>query len=225
MNARVVAAWKRIETWLRAHAPVSAETVLPPVDERVLAAAEAQLHAAHGHGFPEELKALWRMCGGVEWVDVEEDEDGDLAAYDFLDRVLLGPDEAVQARGTWESLAGGLAGELSRPAGEWVPWLGADNDAPDSGLYVSPSGVGRWAYYEGAELGSPAESASVAEYLEAVADAFEHGTGALMSRPEPNRHVPGVVGGALIWAHIDHPYGIPDGWQPIHPLPGNWRAS
>lgn len=221
----MVAAWQRIETWLRAHAPVSAETILPPVDEGVLAAAEAQLYAAHGHGFPEELKALWRRCGGVEWVDVEEDEDGDLAAYEFLDYVLLGPGDAVQARGSWESLAGGAAGEASCPVADWVPWLGADNDAPDSGRYISPSGGGGWAYYEGAELGEPTEFSSVAHYLEAVADAFEHGTGALMSRPEPNRHVPGVVHGALIWAHIDHPYGIPDGWQPLHPLPDDFRVN
>ncbi|MGW6024763.1 hypothetical protein [Streptomyces sp. NPDC055099] len=173
MSARVVVAWKRIETWLRAHAPVSARTILPPVDEEVLAAAEAQLHAAHGHGFPEELKALWRMCGGVEWVDVEEDEDGDLAAYDFLDHVLLGPDDAVRARGMWEALAGGLTGGALRPVAQWVPWLGADNDAPDSGRYISPSGVGRWACYEGAELGDPTEFSSVTEYLEAVADACE----------------------------------------------------
>ncbi|MDT0346939.1 SMI1/KNR4 family protein [Streptomyces litchfieldiae] len=216
--ARVVAAWGRVEAWLRTHAPVSAKTILPPADARVLADAEVQLRAAHGHGFPEELTALWHLCGGVGWVDFGEDEGGVMAAYEFLDSVLLGPGEAVWARGAWEGMAGSPSG-VPRPVTDWVPWLGPDNDAPDNGRYASSSGVGRWAFHEGAELDAPTGFPSVAAYVEAVADAFEHGTGPLVSRPAPDRHVPGVVGGALIWARLDRPHGVPDGWEPIHPLP------
>ncbi|MFH8369504.1 hypothetical protein [Streptomyces sp. NPDC018031] len=214
----VVAAWGRIATWLHRYAPVSAGTILPPAGAGELASTETHCLAVYGHGVPAELTALWRLCGGVRWVDVEEDEGGDLAAYAFLGSVLLGPDEAVRARGGRESLAGSLSA-AARPVAHWLPWLGADNDGPDSGLYAADSGVGRWACYEGVELGEPTAFPSVTGYLEAVADALEHGTGPLVSRPVPNREVPGLVGGALIWAHLDHPYGIPDGWEPIHPLP------
>ncbi|MEU3728147.1 hypothetical protein AB0E81_01860 [Streptomyces sp. NPDC033538] len=61
---------------------------------------------------------------------------------------------------------------------DWFPWLGPDNDAPDSGWYISSSGMGRWAYYE-----------DVAAYPEAAADAFEYGTGPLSrSRPRTGTH-------------------------------------
>ncbi|GAB2962344.1 hypothetical protein GCM10023080_023510 [Streptomyces pseudoechinosporeus] len=215
--ARVVAAWGRIEAWLREHAPVSHEALRRGLQKEDIQAAQDRLQELCGHGFPAELKGLWQLCGGVDWVDVPNDEDGDLRADAFLDDyVLLGPDEAIQVRDRWEALAEGATG-VPRPVTEWIPWLGPDNDVPDTGLYAAAEGVGRWASYEGLELDAPVEFSSVASFLAAVADALEHGTGPLMTRPSPNREIPGLVNGALLWAHLDHPYGVPDGWEPIHP--------
>jgi hypothetical protein len=189
----VVAAWRRIEAWLRKHAASSAASMLPPAPQEDVARAEEELRQYAGYGFPAELKALWQVCGGVVNIEIPEEEDeGEVASGDFLPGGVLA-DPALSTRPR-------LFFPEDDPWGDerWVAWLCTDEEAV-SGLYISddPSiqGVGRWSTLDGQyELGEP-QFSSIAAYLDQVLRTLERGPATLM---DP-RNVPGVIHGCLHW--------------------------
>jgi len=56
----VVAAYRRLESWLEVHRPSSFDDLLPPARETQIAAAESTL----GHVFPEQLQVFYRTHDG-----------------------------------------------------------------------------------------------------------------------------------------------------------------
>jgi len=66
VTARVDRAWARIETWLKAHAPVSAASLRPPADDEAIADAQRRV----GVRLPAELVASLRRHDGVDQEDI-----------------------------------------------------------------------------------------------------------------------------------------------------------
>ncbi|WP_221362223.1 hypothetical protein [Streptomyces beigongshangae] len=205
--------WARITRWLEKNAPVSYQSLLPPTGDEEVRTDEEQLRQWLGHGFPEDLKVLWRVCGGTEYVEVEGDEEGELRPDMFLPGgVLLGPKQAAMTRLSfnWPDT------EWPRA---WVAWLGEDQEGALVGRYVDASegpgsgGEGQWSAHSGPEMSAP-EFPSVGSCLSAVAEALESGNGPFVSRRGPC--LPGVVKGCLVWEHPDSP--AVDGWEPFHPI-------
>ncbi|WP_328394592.1 hypothetical protein OHS70_06545 [Streptomyces sp. NBC_00390] len=205
--------WARVSCWLEKNAPVSHQSLLPPATDEEVRTDEEQLWQWLGHGFPDELKVLWRVCGGVECVEVEADEEGELRSEMFLPGgAFLSPRQAAAIRLSfnWPDVDWGRA---------WVAWLGEDQEGALMGRYVDASGgpggggEGQWSAHSGPEMSAP-EFPSVGSYLEAVAEALESGSGPFVSQRWPE--LPGVVKGCLVWEHPDSP--SVDGWESFHPV-------
>ncbi|MGW7075209.1 hypothetical protein [Streptomyces sp. NPDC054866] len=210
---RVAAAWGRISGWLAEHAPLSSEALLPPASPEEIAAAEQQLRDYAGHGFPVELKALWSLCGGLQTVDLpeEDEDDGDLNPHGFISEGdLLSPEWAVQAR----LRSGGFAGEMTLPGVQWVPFLGEHWEGGVFGRYVdaavSPGSVGRWDAMAGLYIGGVC-FASIADLLEQTADGIIYGGGPLVT----DGQVPGLEKGCLTWADPSEPLMRHPAWRPL----------
>ncbi|MFI1827047.1 hypothetical protein ACH41E_11470 [Streptomyces sp. NPDC020412] len=69
--ARIATAWHTLTEWLAEHAPRSYAQLLPPATDDEIREAETVLaeRAWHPDGgepltFPEDLRTLWRLCGG-----------------------------------------------------------------------------------------------------------------------------------------------------------------
>ncbi|WP_306335726.1 hypothetical protein [Streptomyces sp. KL118A] len=207
----VVTAWRRVETWLRESARTSAESMLPPAAHKDVTKAEEPLRQYAGYGFPQELTALWRVCGGVENLEIEEDQDeGEVASGDFLpDGVLLGPALSTQPR---------ISFPESDPWGaeQWVAWLSTDEEVIP-GLYISDDpamrGVGRWSTLDGNyELGEP-QFPSIASSFEKVLETLQQGPATLMGPT----NVPGIIYGWLHWDSPEEPSLLAsENWVRLH---------
>ncbi|MFE7214868.1 SMI1/KNR4 family protein [Streptomyces sp. NPDC001698] len=181
MSHDVLAAWDRIESWLKVNASYSyASLRLPAAPERI---AVAQAHM--GASWPEEMSALWLRHDGAEFFEVDGDEEGEVDAAKFLARYTFLPLNEVT-----RVYAARTAPDTGPAFSGWVPLSGADDDyagevvvvdGPDAGR------VGRWFSTESAYLHR--EYSTLGGYLEAVAEALESGTGPLADR---NGVVPGV---------------------------------
>jgi cell wall assembly regulator SMI1 len=65
-QARQIAdAWRRIDTWLRVHAPVTYGALRPGATESEI----ATVQDTTGTRIPDELKALWRLTAGDNGVN------------------------------------------------------------------------------------------------------------------------------------------------------------
>ncbi|MFB6780995.1 hypothetical protein ACFCX0_27075 [Streptomyces sp. NPDC056352] len=196
-------AWEALTHWLAEHAPTSYASLLPPAPEEDIAAADDQLRQHLGYGLPAELKALWRLCGGVEHQEIEGDEEGEVGSGAFLpDGIMFTPEQAMSA-----VLLGGSSG-WGAPV---VPWLTRDEAGPESGHYAGPDGVGSWELPEG--IDDP-RYPSIAAYLGAVHRTLTAGPADLMG----SSGVPGIVYRCLIW---DDPQGswltdAAEDWAPLH---------
>ncbi|MFF8646455.1 hypothetical protein [Streptomyces sp. NPDC015345] len=206
---RVQAAWARLEQWLAEHAPLSHRSLLPPAAGEEIGAADAALRRQLGFGLPEELVALWRLCGGVDHQVIEEDEQGEVGSGAFLPGgVIMSPGQALGPRlpgvgkqDGWGSLAA-------------VPWLTRDEAGPESGHWVSDDGVGHW------YLSEPPDGpqfASMAAYFDEVFCTLTEGPADRMGSD-----VPGLVWGCLIWDDParEQPFRALDEasahWRPVH---------
>ncbi|MGW7272046.1 hypothetical protein ACWGH5_16130 [Streptomyces sp. NPDC054864] len=209
---RVQAAWARIEQWLAEHAPLSHQSLLPPVPEEEIGEADAELRRQLSFGLPLELMALWRLCGGVEHQVIEEDEQGEVGSGALLpDGIILPPVQALGLR--LDSIGrtdgwGGLAA---------VPWLTRDEAGPESGHWVSDGGMGRWDLSEPPGGEGPAQFPSMTGYFDEVFHTLTEGPADRMGAD-----VPGLVWGCLIWDDPtrEQPYRTLDEasayWRPVH---------
>ncbi|MEU9578170.1 SMI1/KNR4 family protein [Streptomyces chilikensis] len=204
-TGQVAKAWRKVTGWLAEHAPLSHASLLPPATEEEIAAADSCLRQYVGHGLPTELVALWRLCGGVEHLGIEADEEGEVGSGRFLPGgVLYTPAQAVGGRLP-------LTGERDHWRGaQVVPWLTTDEAGPENGEYVGAEGVGHWSL---PEMELRLHQTSLAAYLEAVHRTLTEGPADLMG-PD----VPGVVWGCLIWDAPAYPLldeALPH-WTPVH---------
>lgn len=200
-------AWRRLTDWLEANAPVSYASLLPPVPEQAIEAADDQLRQRLGFGIPAELGALWRLCGGVEHQYIEaNEEEGEVGSGAFLPGgILLGPADALSAR----LPETGCGDSWGAPV---VPWLTGDEAGPESGHYVGADGVGRWSLPDNLACDKP-DFPSTAAYLDAVHRTLTEGPADAMG-PD----VPGLVWGCLIWDDPEAPLldDALEHWHPVH---------
>ncbi|MFF4796028.1 SMI1/KNR4 family protein [Streptomyces sp. NPDC001276] len=206
MSRDILAAWDRIESWLKVNAPNSYASLRPPAAPERIAAAQAHM----GVSWPEEVSALWLRHDGAEFFEVDGDEEGEVDPAKFLTRYTFLPLSEVTrvyaARSDPDTGAVGFSG--------WVPLSGADDDyagemvvvdGPDAGR------VGRWFSTDSAYLHR--EYSTLGGYLEAVAEALESGTGPLADR---NGVVPGVALGCLVWQNPRAVSAVQAPWEPLH---------
>ncbi|MEU9319660.1 hypothetical protein [Streptomyces sp. NPDC048295] len=97
--AAVVTTWGRIETWLKAHAPMSHATLRPPAASGQLEAAEQET----GFALPAGLKALWLLRDGTHEMPAH------LAAFGFMVgyQEMLALPLPLRLRWLWDMGAGG----------------------------------------------------------------------------------------------------------------------
>ncbi|MER7203172.1 MULTISPECIES: hypothetical protein [unclassified Streptomyces] len=74
MSNDIIAAWDRVESWLKVGAPNSYASLRPPATPEQLAAAQARM----GISWPGELAALWLLHDGAEAFEVDGDEEGEV---------------------------------------------------------------------------------------------------------------------------------------------------
>ncbi|MFI0243100.1 hypothetical protein [Streptomyces sp. NPDC016845] len=204
----VVEVWRSLTGWLERHAPVSYASLLLPVAEQDIEAANSQLQRYLGFELPAELAALWRLCGGVEHQEIEHDEEGEVGSGAFLPGgVIMAPVDALRSR---------LPDQTGR---DWwqgapvVPWLTGDEAGAESGQWVGAAGVGRWSLDSLPGVGAIPAFPSIAAYLDAVLRTLTEGPADAMG-PD----VPGLVWGCLIWENPEHPLldeALPH-WTPAH---------
>ncbi|MEU7213089.1 hypothetical protein AB0B06_32350 [Streptomyces sp. NPDC044989] len=204
----VEAAWRRLTTWLKVNAPVSYASLLPGAPETAVELADATLREHLGFPLPAELAALWRICGGVEHQELQDDEEGEVGSGAFLPGgVIMSPVDALRPR------------LPERTGPDWwggapvVPWLTRDEAGPESGHWVGDIGVGRWSLDSLIDVGQEAAYPSIAAYLDAVYRTLTDGPADAMG---PG--VPGVVWGCLIWDWHEAPLldeALPH-WTPVH---------
>ncbi|MFJ6694531.1 hypothetical protein ACIQM4_00455 [Streptomyces sp. NPDC091272] len=203
----VEVAWNRLADWLKANAPVSYASLLPPAPEQAIEDADARLRQSLNFGLPVELAELWRLCGGVEHQYIEANEEaGEVASGAFLPGgVLLGPAAALGPR-LPESGRGDVWGSAV------VPWLTGDETGPEYGHYAGADGVGYWSMPDNLACDKPGHP-SIAAYLEAVHRTLVEGPADAMGTD-----VPGLVWGCLIWDDPDAPLldDALEHWRPVH---------
>lgn len=191
------------------NAPVSYASLLPPVPEQAVEAADAQLRQYLGFGLPGELAELWRLCGGVEHQYIEaNEEEGEVGSGAFLPGgVIMSPVDALRSR------LPDLTGTDWWGGAPVVPWLTGDEAGPESGHWAGGAGVGRWSLDSLAGVGREAAYPSIAAYLDAVHRTLTDGPADAMG-PD----VPGVVWGCLVWENREAPLlddALPH-WTPVH---------
>jgi cell wall assembly regulator SMI1 len=183
---QVTDAWTRIETWLRTHAPVSHEALLPGASEQELTHLEDVL----GTRLPAELTALWRLHAGVH--------DAPGAGFLFRNWALMTLAGVAEYHGGQMRLGDGDVWQ--RP---WIPFCSSGVHDRAFVLYVDAT-TGTVGY--SSRYGERREEfASLSVYLEEMADALE--VPALAEREKP-----GLAYGALVWGPVSD---VP-GWQPYH---------
>ncbi|MFJ6918652.1 SMI1/KNR4 family protein [Streptomyces sp. NPDC101133] len=144
MSNDVIAAWERIEFWLRLHPPTFPASSGASAD--AIAAAEAEL----GFRLPDDLRTLWQRCGGPTGPLTPEGE------------VLLGVRQALDAYdllnhpGVWETT--------------WVPFTADEPEDPFSGTFIDAATglIGSW---NRQDVSHPYDDGStLTSYLTEVAD-------------------------------------------------------
>ncbi len=188
--------WRRIDSWLAAHAPRTFESLRPPASQAAISTAAAEL----GVEFPTELIAYLRHHDGVSpgkrgYVAPEE---GGFSFPGFEPYTLAEILSAgLSKRESWASYAEDEL--LEGPGGYWHrDFLAFARDISADALVVdcrpgeSFGAVGQDAEAEGTRFG---EWASLAAFLEQVADSLEGGTVMTVGLP----YVPVVDDGMLLW--------------------------
>lgn len=144
MSNDVIAAWERVESWLRLRP--SAAPVPPGASDELIAEAEAEL----GFRLPADLRTLWQRCGGPVGPLTPEGE------------ALLGVRQALDAYdllhhpGVWETT--------------WIPFTADEPDDPFSGTFIDAvTGlIGSWNRQDVSHLYD--DGSTLTGYLTEVAD-------------------------------------------------------
>jgi cell wall assembly regulator SMI1 len=144
MSNDVIAAWDRVESWLRRHPPAS--PVTPGASDELIAEAEAEL----GFRLPADLRTLWQRCGGPVGPLTPDGE------------VLLGVRQALDAYdllnhpGVWEAT--------------WIPFTADEPEDPFSGTFIDAATgvIGSWNRQDISCLYD--DGSILARYLAEVAD-------------------------------------------------------
>ncbi|WP_235994568.1 SMI1/KNR4 family protein [Nonomuraea montanisoli] len=179
--------WRRIERWLRTHAPRSHRTLAGPADPAAVAAVEARM----GRRLPGDLRAsLLRHDGAVTTKDTW--------GFGFLGNTSLSVQETLE---TWRGLCDvddeDYGGEESDPRSQWWDGRMLPVGADGSGDHLVVDSVRRDVGdtdHEGSLDFTPGgvRIRSYHALLKAVADALEKGRAIGYWKPE-------VVGGELEW--------------------------
>lgn len=204
---QVVAAWERVENWLRAHAPASAALLRPAAGEVEIAAVEKTI----GVAFPPALRAWYGLHDGID-----DPADGDswwpagfLPGGQGWYRLGQLQGAYVMQTRDWEREPGRIPISCT-PDDMWHGlYLDARPDAPSCGC------LGRWVVDREPELiadsfpGWPLQ-----EWLTEIADALEQGRCLVEPsgrRDEENWPALTVCGG-LTWVDPGQEPGLPEGW-------------
>ncbi|MGW5675724.1 hypothetical protein ACWEV4_11690 [Streptomyces sp. NPDC003860] len=230
--ARIAAAWHTLTEWLAEHAPRSYAQLLPPATDDEIREAETVLaeRAWHPDGgepltFPEDLRTLWRLCGGPAEPEEEVpgDEEGELWPGMFLPHgMFLPPLVAADARVSLQGIGDERywKPERFRHQAYAVPCVANESPRPTrGGLYTDTSNgpargsMGRFSTLTGFEVTGPSYP-SVADYLEVVVEMLISGAGSL---PCGTLDRPAVSLGCLVWLYPDHPHPSFAPWELVHP--------
>ncbi|MFI0372647.1 SMI1/KNR4 family protein [Actinomadura sp. 1N219] len=198
---RLAAAWSRIETWLRAHAPASAALLRPPAGDADLAAAEA----AMGVALPPTLAAWYRIHDGV---DEERTLDtAEVAGILPSNKTMLPLDKLVAEYRThtqdWDDREAGIL-PFARTAGDtWYGWYAdAREGEPTYGT------LGSWAVDEADEpYPGRSDAWSLPDWLTEIAAVLEEGrpmrlpNGTELPGDRPALHQNG-----LTWVNPEYPH-------------------
>ncbi|MFE0512641.1 SMI1/KNR4 family protein [Streptomyces sp. NPDC058964] len=209
MAARQVTdAWRRIEAWLREHAPVTHAALGPGASAEEIAAVEAAL----GVAVPAELRTLWglvsggNVCGGGFWLDNRS-----LMRLDDVIEVYRRKME-FQAETEQEYATPGVPGEedivvWQRP---WIPVFSFGEEDTVLGTYLdSASGLmWHWSKYEYLLPDGTKPQHSMVTYLEEIADSLE--TPALATGGTP-----GLLDGRLVWLDSSLDEDEQRRWRPL----------
>jgi hypothetical protein len=195
---RTLAAWERIEAWLRTHAPRTYAALPGPAEPAAVEEGEAALGA-----LPPELRALWSVREGGSGSGPELL--GILGGYD-----VFPPREAVRCHAI--RLAVILEAEDMGPR-PWVPTCARDTGDPHLFNFVDvPTGLLGWNVHGGAFTEPEESGQSSAGWIEAVADELHggpvHAAGVLRA---------GVADGWLSWRDARDVGRIPSGWELVRP--------
>ncbi|MET8012855.1 SMI1/KNR4 family protein [Streptomyces sp. NPDC005271] len=176
---QVTAAWRRIEAWLREHAPASYESLKAGASEEEIAALEGTL----GMRLPADLRAGVRGVYGAGFLlDNRTLMDLDAVAGFYRMQMMFQQRSRGDEDPTW--------------CPSWIPFCSYWVDDRSSGLYLD-SATGELGYFSRyAERWT--EYASLTAYLEETADALQAPGLVTGSRP-------GLAGGALVWGPPTHP--------------------
>ena len=180
--------WGRIESWLRAHAPVTYATLRPPANATAIGAAQARL----GTTFPDDLVASLLRHDGVTTS----------RAYSDLLPYMYSPLPVAAITSTWKMLCG-ITRTMHDTSGMW--WHGRLVPIAEDGtgvtLVTDPTAGGRVGVADdenGLEFDSPNAWPSYLAALQATAHALETNT--------PIRGwAPAVEAGGLTWQLVKAP--------------------
>ncbi|MGW2771993.1 SMI1/KNR4 family protein [Streptomyces olivaceoviridis] len=213
-QARVEAAWQRIEEWLSKHAPLSHSLLREP------ATPEQTEQAEHAIGvvFPPELRALYLIHDGVQGADLDEFGEQPFApggeddpwhrranAVDFMPngQAWLPLEHVITAHG---GILTALSGQGTVP---YVPVTASAKYTMMEGTYLDPAtgALGTW----GDAQEPQSLRAGLADWLEDGAAALAEGrpTGMFGMCPYVS-----PTGDGLTWFEPDPTYAQ-DGWRPV----------
>lgn len=172
---QVTAAWQRVETWLREHAPVSFASLQEGASSEEIDSAEREL----GVKIPSDLKALWHLHRGVQ------SSSGAAFLPDNAKLMTIG--EVIELHQYWGQVYDFGDGLWDH---RWIPVCTLGEHSWSNGLYLD-AGTGEvWSWDEFANR--RVEFESLTTFLEEMADALEAPSPAGPAKP-------GVVDGALVW--------------------------
>jgi cell wall assembly regulator SMI1 len=194
---RTLAAWVRIEAWLRRHAPQTHAALPGPAEPSAVEEAEAALG-----DLPPELRALWSVLGGGSGPDLQRL--GVLRGYD-----VLPPSMAVWCR---VNVLDGILEVEEMGSRPWVPACANERFEPYLWNFIDvPTGDLGSNVHAGAFI-QPGESGETfTTWIEGVADELHGG-------PAKARVVrAGISDGSLLWTDPRDPRRTPSDWAPVGP--------
>ncbi|WP_181788249.1 SMI1/KNR4 family protein [Streptomyces phytophilus] len=182
---QVTDAWRRIDTWLSAHAPASLAVLRPGATEDEI----DRLQTTLGVRIPAGLRALWRLHAGVNVDPSASFLLGRWSLMDFASVVHTYEREMMLQR-----LPGADRFTLWRHA--WIPVCSYSADDSSYGLYMDAETgkLGYWDKYGERRI----EFESLTTYLEEMADSLEAPSLVTGYRP-------GLVNDSLVWGPPEHP--------------------
>jgi len=191
VRAATDAAWSRIESWLKVHAPVSYASLRPPASPSDIQSAEA----AMGQTFPDDVVSSLLRHDGVG-----------SARYPFGVPYMFSPLPATRMVGTWKMLCG-IVRTMADLSGTW--WHGRLTPIGEDGtgvtLVADPAAHGKVGQADdesGLEFDADTSWPSYLALLKATAHGLE--TGAAV-----RGWIPEVQSGGLDWKPAHPPTMIP----------------